>query len=79
MLRVPPQRRGAALIGARDLRGGSAVDQPLWTLARLAREIAARAGETIWSGHLSVVPRKGEPLAPVAPHAQQAVGEIGSG
>src|SRR4051812_11146171 len=59
VLRVPPRKRGAAHVGARDLRGGSAADRPLWTLARLAREIAARAGETVWSGHLSVVPRKG--------------------
>ena len=43
---------------ATSLRG-SAADRPVWTLARLAAEVAARTGETISSGHLSVVLRKG--------------------
>jgi transposase len=54
-----PRKREAALAVAREVLEGSAADRPLWTLARLAREIAARAGDTIWSGHVSVVPRKG--------------------
>jgi transposase len=54
-----PRKRDVALAVARDLLGGSAADRPLWTLARLAREIAARTGETISPGHLSVVLRKG--------------------
>src|SRR5918911_4905971 len=54
-----PRKRDAALAVAREVLGGSAADQPLWTLARLAREVAARTGETISSGHLSVVLRRG--------------------
>ena len=54
-----PRKRDAALAVAREVLGGSAADQPLWTLARLAREVAARTGETISSGHLSVVLRGG--------------------
>ena len=44
---------------AGDVPGGPAADRPPWTLARLAREVAARTGETISPGHLSVVLRKG--------------------
>src|SRR6188472_3345770 len=54
-----PRKREAALAVAREVLGGPITDQPVWTLARLAREIEARAGETISSGHLSVVLRKG--------------------
>jgi transposase len=54
-----PHKRDAALAVARDVLNRPATDGPLWTLARLAREIEARSGETISSGHLSVVLRKG--------------------
>lgn len=54
-----PRKREAALAVAREVLSGPAADRPLWTLARLAREIEARSGETISSGHLSVVLRKG--------------------
>jgi transposase len=53
-----PRKREAALAVAREALRGSA-DRPVWTLARLAAEVAARTGETISSGHLSVVLRKG--------------------
>ena len=48
--------RGAV---AREVLTVPAAGRPLWTLARLAREIEVRSGETISSGHLSVVLRKG--------------------
>ncbi len=54
-----PRKRLAALAVAREVLSRPAADGPLWTLARLAREIEARCGETISSGHLSVVLRKG--------------------
>ena len=54
-----PRKREAALAVAGELLGGPAADRPPWTLARLAREVAARTGETISPGHLSVVLRKG--------------------
>jgi transposase len=54
-----PRKREAALAVAREVLEGSATDRPPWTLARLAREVAARTGETISSGHLSIVLRKG--------------------
>jgi len=54
-----PRKRDAALAVTRDVLAGSAADRPVWTLARLAREIEARTGETISPGHLSVVLRKG--------------------
>ena len=54
-----PRKREAALAVAREVLRGSAADRPVWTLARLAAEVAARTGETISSGHLSVVLRKG--------------------
>jgi transposase len=54
-----PRKREAALAVAGVVLNGPAADQPLWTLGRLAREIKARTGETISSGHLSVVLRKG--------------------
>jgi transposase len=55
-----PRKREAALAVAREvLKSGPAADGPLWTLARLAREIEARRGETISPGHLSLVLRKG--------------------
>jgi transposase len=54
-----PRKRAAALAVARDLLGGPAADRPVWTLARLAAEVATRTGETISPGHLSVVLRKG--------------------
>src|SRR3954453_18882089 len=54
-----PCKRAAALAVARDLPGGPAADRPVWTLARLAAEVATRTGETISPGHLSVVLRKG--------------------
>jgi transposase len=54
-----PRKREAALTVAREVLAGPVADGPAWTLARLAREIAARTGETISSGHLSVVLRKG--------------------
>ena len=54
-----PRKREAALAVADDLLGRPAADRPPWTLARLAREVAARTGETISPGHLSVVLRKG--------------------
>src|SRR4051812_37708707 len=57
---APPRRPlEAALAVARDVLRGSAADRPVWTLARLAAEVAARTGETISSGHLSVALRKG--------------------
>jgi transposase len=54
-----PRKRDAALAVAREVLSRPAADGPLWTLARLAREIEARNGATISSGHLSVVLRKG--------------------
>src|SRR3954467_9840131 len=54
-----PRKREAALAVARDLLGGPAADRPIWTLARLAAEVATRPGGTISPGHLSVVLRKG--------------------
>jgi transposase len=54
-----PRKREAALAVAREVLGGPITDWPVWTLARLAREIEARTGETISPGHLSVVLRKG--------------------
>ena len=54
-----PRKRDAALAVAREVLGGPITDRPVWTLARLAREIEARTGETISPGHLSVVLRKG--------------------
>jgi len=54
-----PRKREAAFAVAGDLLRGPASDRPPWTLARLAREVAARTGETISRGHLSVVLRKG--------------------
>ena len=44
---------------ARDVLATPVADRPAWTLARLAAEVAARAGETIPPGHLSVVLRRG--------------------
>jgi transposase len=54
-----PRKRDAALAVARDLLAAPVADRPVWTLVRLAAEVAARTGETISSGHLSVVLRKG--------------------
>jgi transposase len=54
-----PHKRDAALAVAREVLTAPAAGRPLWTLARLAREIEARSGETISPGHLSVVLRKG--------------------
>ena len=54
-----PRKREAALAVAREVLSGPATDRPVWTLARLAAEVAARTGETISPGHLSVVLRKG--------------------
>ena len=54
-----PRKREAALAVAREVLDGPAADRPVWTLARLAAEVAARTGETVSPGHLSVVPRKG--------------------
>jgi transposase len=54
-----PRKREAALAVAREVLSGPAADRPLWTLARLARAIEARSGETISPGHLSVVLRRG--------------------
>src|SRR5689334_24873885 len=54
-----PRKRDAALAVTRDVLAGSAADRPVWTLARLAREIEARTGETISPGPLSVVLPKG--------------------
>ena len=54
-----PRKRGAALAVAREVLRVSAADRPVWALARLAAEVAARTGETISAGHLSVVLRKG--------------------
>jgi len=54
-----PRKREAALAVAREVLSGSAAERPPWTLARLAREIEVRSGETISPGHLSVVLRKG--------------------
>ena len=54
-----PRKREAALAVAGELLNGGAADRPVWTLARLAAEVAARTGETISPGHLSVVLRKG--------------------
>jgi|SRR5689334_17432281 transposase len=54
-----PRKREAALAVAREVLSGPAADRPVWTLARLAAEVAARTGETISPGHLSVVLRKG--------------------
>ncbi len=54
-----PRKREAALAVAREVLATPAAGGPVWTLARLAAEVAARTGETISSGHLSVVLRKG--------------------
>jgi transposase len=54
-----PRKREAALAVAREVLSGPAADRPVWTLARLAAEVAARTGETISPGHLSAVLRKG--------------------
>jgi transposase len=54
-----PRKRDAALAVAQEVLSRPAGDGPLWTLARLAREIEARSGATISSGHLSVVLQKG--------------------
>jgi transposase len=54
-----PRKREAALAVAREVRDGPAADRPVWTLARFAAELAARTGETVSPGHLSVVLRKG--------------------
>ena len=54
-----PRKREAALAVAREVLDGPAADRPVWTLARLAAEVAARTGETVSPGHLSVVLRKG--------------------
>jgi transposase len=54
-----PRKREAALAVARHVLAIPIADRPVWTLARLAAEVAARTGETISSGHLSVVLRKG--------------------
>jgi transposase len=54
-----PRKREAALAVAGELLKGGAADRPVWTLARLAAEVAARTGETVSPGHLSVVLRKG--------------------
>src|SRR3954452_19456772 len=50
-----PRKREAALAVAGELLEGSAADRPVWTLARLAREIAAHTGETISPGQLTRV------------------------
>ena len=54
-----PRKREAALAVAREVLAGPVTEGPAWTLARLAREVAARTGETISPGHLSVVLRRG--------------------
>jgi len=54
-----PRKREAALAIARDVLATPIAGGPVWTLARLAAEVAARTGETISAGHLSVVLRKG--------------------
>src|SRR5690348_11752637 len=54
-----PRKREAALAVAREVLDGPAADRPVWTLARLAAEVATRTGETVSPGHLSVVLRKG--------------------
>ena len=54
-----PRHRAAAHAVAWAVLNRAVADRPLWTLTRLAREIEARTGETISSGHLSVVLRKG--------------------
>jgi transposase len=54
-----PRKREAALGVVRDVLAAPVADHPLWTLARLAREIEARTGEAISPSHLSVVLRKG--------------------
>src|SRR5690349_177213 len=54
-----PREREAALTIARDVLATPTAGGPVWTLARLAAEVAARTGETISAGHLSVAPRKG--------------------
>src|SRR3954447_11932795 len=54
-----PRKREAGLAVAREVLDGPAADRPVWTLARLAAEVAARTGETVSPGHLSVVLRKG--------------------
>src|SRR3954471_5993747 len=40
-----PRKREAALAVAREVLDGPAADRPVWTLARLAAEVAARTGE----------------------------------
>src|SRR3954447_12847209 len=54
-----PRQREAALAVAGELLKGGAADRPVWTLARLAAAVAARAGGTSPPGHLSAVLRKG--------------------
>ena len=54
-----PRKREAALTIARDVLATPTAGGPVWTLVRLAAEVAARTGETIPAGHPSAVPRKG--------------------
>jgi transposase len=54
-----PRKREAALAVARAVLAAPVTERPVWTLARLAAEVAARTGATISPGHLSVVLRKG--------------------
>jgi hypothetical protein len=54
-----PRKREAALTIARDVLATPTAGGPVWTSARLAAEVAARTGETISPGHLSVVLRRG--------------------
>src|SRR4051794_35496033 len=63
-----PRKREATLSVARDPLAAPVADRPVWTLARLAAEVAARTGATISPGHPSVVLRRGLPLAPAAAH-----------
>src|SRR3954452_14517264 len=55
--RTPRKREAARAVAGKLLKGGAA-DRPVWTLARLAAEVAARTGATISPRHLSVVLRK---------------------
>src|SRR5690242_17645482 len=72
-----PRKREAALAVAREVLGGPITDRPVWTLARLAAEVTARAGETISSGHLSVVLRRGA-TAGAAPGARSRDARTGT-
>src|SRR5947209_10373806 len=54
-----PRKREAGLAVARGVLDGPAADRPVWTLARLAAEVAARTAETGSPAPPRRVPAKG--------------------